>query len=140
MNLVWVESLRQATEMLQWWKSDHPDGVQSTAKNIKALTLHVLASAGFGKSYPFRDSIVAADDPNHMNYREALSLILENAMLILIFGPKFLVRLSWPKKLAQLGQATVAFKQYMTDIMEEERLLMSQGKSGRKNLMTSLIL
>ncbi|MCJ1466040.1 hypothetical protein MMC07_004659 [Pseudocyphellaria aurata] len=139
MTLVWVESLRQASEMLQWWRSDHPHGVRSTAKNIKALTLHVLSSAGFGKSYPFGDSIVAAAKSEHMNYREALTLILENAMLILIFGPSFLARLSRPKKLAQLGQATVVFQKYMTDILEEEKYLMSQGKSGGKNLMTSLI-
>lgn len=139
MTLVWVESLRQATQMLQWWKSDHPEGVRSMAKNIKALTLHVLSSAGFGKSYPFRDSIVAADKSKYMDYRQALFLILENTMLILIFGPKFLARLSRPKKLAQIGQATVAFKRYMTEILEEEKLLILQGKSGKKNLMTSLI-
>lgn len=139
MTLVWVESLRQATEMLQWWKSDNPEGVRSTAKDIKALTLHVLSSAGFGKSYPFGDSVAAAGKSNHMNYREALSLILENAMLILIFGPKFLAQLAWPKNLAQLGQATVAFKKYMMDILEEEKYLIAQGKSGKHNLMTSLI-
>lgn len=67
MTLVWVESLRQASEMLRWWRSDHPDGVRSTAKDIKALTLHVLFSAGFGKSYPLGDSTVAAAESEHMN-------------------------------------------------------------------------
>lgn len=139
MKLVWDESLRQAIEMLAWWKLHDRKGVRSTARNISTLTLHVLSSAGFGKSYPFQDSSEAVKEVGPMNHRDALSLILENAMVILVFGPKFLARLSRPKKLAQLGQATVTFKKYMTEILEEEKILMAQGRSGKGNLMTSLI-
>lgn len=99
----------------------------------------MLSSAGFGKSYPFQDSSEAVKEVGPMNHQDALSLILENAIVILVFGPKFLTRLSRPKKLAQLGQATVTFKKYMTEILEEEKILMAQGRSGKGNLMTLLI-
>lgn len=125
--------------MLAWWKRQGSTGVRSTAGNISTLTLHVLSSAGFGKSYPFQGSTEAAKEASPLNHRDALSMILENTMIILVFGPKFLARLSRPKKLARLGQATVTFKKYMTDILEEEKSLMAQGKSGKGNLMTSLI-
>lgn len=140
MGLVWNESLRQAREMLEWWILQDGKGVRSTAKNMSTLTLHVLVSAGFGKSYPFQDSSkFLKNQPDPMNYRDALSLILENAIIILALGPKFLARLSRPKSLARLGQATVTFKKYMTDVLEEEKGLMAQGKPGRGNLMNSLI-
>jgi cytochrome P450 len=139
MKLVWDESLRQATEMLNWWKMHDNKGVRSTARNISTLTLHVISTVGFGKSYPFQSSIETVKKDSSMNYRDALSLILENVMLILILGPKLLGRLSQPKKLARLGQATMIFKQYMTDMYEEEKGLVAQGKSKSGNLMTSLI-
>lgn len=139
MRLVWDESFRQASEMLAWWKMQGSIGVRSTARNLSTLTLHVLSSAGFGKSYPFQGSTEAVKEASPTNHRDALSMILENTMVILIFGPRLLARLSRPRKLARLGQATVTFKKYMTDILEEEKNLMAQGKSGKGNLMTSLI-
>ena len=137
--MVWEESLRQAFDMLEWWKMQHTKGVRSTARNISTLTLHVLSCAGFGKSYSFQGSMENLKEAGPMNHRDALSLILENTILVLVLSPKFLARLSRPKKLARLGQATVTFKKYMTDILEEEKNLMAQGKSGKGNLMTSLI-
>lgn len=64
-------------------------------------------------------------EASSMNNRDALSMILENTMIILIFGPKFLARLSRPRKLVRIGQATFTFKKYMTDILEEEKNLMA---------------
>jgi cytochrome P450 len=139
MRLVWDESLRQASEMLAWWKTQEGKGVRSTARNMSTLTLHVLASACFGKSYPFQGSTDTLTEADPTNHRDALSLVLENILLVLIFGPNFLARLSRPKRLARLGQATVTFKKYMTDLLEEEMDLMAQGKSERGNLMASLI-
>lgn len=97
MKLVWDESFRQATDMREWWKTQGGKGVRSTAENMKTLTLHVLSSAGFGKFYPFESSTEIMKEAGPMNDRDALSLILENAVLIMILGPKFLARLSRPK-------------------------------------------
>ncbi len=139
MRLVWDESLRQASEMLDWWKMQEGKGVRSTARNMSTLTLHVLARACFERSYSFQGSTDTLTEADPTNHRDALSLILENIVLILAFGPKFLARLSRPKRLARLGQATVTFKKYVTDLLKEEKDLMAQGKSERGNLMASLI-
>ena len=74
-----------------------------------------------------------------MNHRDALSLILENVMLILTLSLKFLTRLFRSKSLTRLDQITMTFKKYMTDILEKKKSLMTQKKSRRDNLMTSLI-
>ena len=84
MRLVWDESFRQASEMLAWWKMQGSTGVSSTARNSSTLTLHVLSSAGFGKSYPFQGSTEAMKEASPMNHRDALSMILGNTMVILI--------------------------------------------------------
>lgn len=143
MRLFWGEVLRQASEMLAWWKiQDKTDG-RGTARNLLTLTLHVLSRPGFWKSYPFQDSteaVAVEKAASPINHRHALSLILENAMVILIFGTELLARLSGPKKLVRFGQATVTFKKYIHDgYTWRKKSLMAMGKSGKGNLMPWLI-
>lgn len=137
--MVWVESLRQAHEMLDWWTSHDSHGIKSTDKDTRILSLHVLASAGFGLSYPF----MSARDPPApgftMTYREALSLILEYT-LIIIAVPNTLLKLPFmPKSWARAGQATTEYRRHMTNMLENERSLISQRAPGAANLMSSLV-
>ena len=106
---------------------------------MSTLTIHVLVSVDFEKSYSFQDSTKTLNEANSMNHRDALSLILKNVMLILTLSLKFLTRLSRLKSLTYLNQITVTFKKYMTNILEKEKELMTQEKSRSDNLMTSLI-
>ncbi|KAF2090209.1 cytochrome P450 monooxygenase-like protein [Saccharata proteae CBS 121410] len=137
---VWTTSLRQAEQMLEYWIIVSPDGVNSTADDSRTLALDVLLSAGFGKDFPFRSSTAGTENPTGpLSYRDSLALILQNAILILALGPKLLSRLSYPKSWARIGQATVTFKQYMADMVSEEKALIAQGESGSGNLMTSMV-
>ncbi|EOD45005.1 putative cytochrome p450 protein [Neofusicoccum parvum UCRNP2] len=144
-RIVWAEALRQAREMRDYWTSRAAQGVSSAADDARTLALHVLLSAGFGKSYPFRSTTKADATGEHrgsLSYRESLALILENAILIVALGPKFLSSLTFPKRWARIGEATVAFKRYMAQALEEEKRLVDQGKprsDDGDNLLTSLV-
>ncbi|THV54440.1 hypothetical protein BGAL_0026g00110 [Botrytis galanthina] len=136
---VWAEALKQSNEVLEFWKS-LPTPIRRTHKDTRTLSLHVLSGAGFGKSYSFKK---AADPPKpgHMfNYRDSLALILENALLILVFGPKFLTRKWLPKRLSRLGRATLDFKDHMQQMVKDEKELIQQGKPGSRNIINSLIM
>ncbi|KAF7909334.1 uncharacterized protein EAF01_003052 [Botrytis porri] len=114
----------------------------TTAEDAKTFSLNILSSAGFGKSYPFRPLPDPENDPNHsMSYNESLSLIVGNAIPILIIGPNFLLkwRRHLPKSLQEIAQATVEFQAYMKEMVQEERKLIATGKQSKPNLMTSLI-
>ena len=136
-DLVWAETVRQARGMLQYWSST--DSVRSTAEDTRVLSLHVLSSAGFGKSYPFESSTAASAATNSASYKQSLQLILDNCILLMVVGQKNLSKSWLPNKWKRIYQATLTFKQYMTEIYEEEKRSMLQGKPESNNLMTSLV-
>ncbi len=138
-GLVWAESLRQAQGMLDWWKNHDSKGVKSTALDTRILSLHVLASAGFGTSYSFASAREPSGSAFAMTYREALSLILEYT-LVVIAVPKLLLKYPVvPKNWARASQATTEFRRHMTNMLEREKHLISQRAPGAANLMSSLV-
>ncbi|KAL8837432.1 MAG: hypothetical protein Q9170_002516 [Blastenia crenularia] len=136
-ELVWSESVKQAIGMLRFWSSK--SSIRSTADDARTLSLHVLSSAGFGKSYPFQGSSEASPQNIATSYKESLQTILDNCILLLVLGQKFLAKPWLPLKLKKLHQATTTFKKYMTDVYEEEKKSISIGTSSGSNLMTSLV-
>lgn len=137
--MVWAESLRQAREALDWWKNHDSNGVRTTDKDTRILSLHVLASAGFGMSYPFMTARESPAPGFTMTYREALSLILEYTLVVIVI-PKMFLKLPFvPKDWARASQATSEFQRYMTNMLEREKQLISQRAPGAANLMSSLV-
>lgn len=138
-DLVWVESLRQTKDMLQYWTRHDQNGVCSTVQDTKILTLHVLSCAGLGQAHSSHSAIDPPEVATEMNYRDAISLILQNAAIVMLLPP----RLHWlpflPKKIAKVGKAVFAFRKYMTGVLNEERNLISQRKPGAGNLMSNLV-
>lgn len=122
--------------MLKYWGSKK--SIQSTADDTRTLSLHVLSSAGFGKSYKFQGH-EELDIDVATSYKGSLQAILDNCILLMVLGTKFLSIKYLPAKLRRLYQATVTFKQYMTDVYETEKLAIAEGKATGRNLMTSLI-
>ncbi|MCJ1260725.1 hypothetical protein MMC22_000587 [Lobaria immixta] len=140
-SLVWIESLSQARQMMEYWEAKKT--VTTLAQDAKTFSLHVLSSAGFGKSYPFDSSSDTVRGEHSNTYKESLFLILENAILILVLGPKLLsnrfLQMIIPSHWVRVGQATVDYKAYMAEIIEEEKNMQAQGRQSRDNLMTALI-
>ena len=123
--------------MLEYWKSR--SSIKSTADDARTFSLHVLSKAGFGKSYQFKGLDDTSPTQMATNYKEPLQTILDNCILLMVLGRKFL-SLKWlPKKLKKLHQATVNFQQYMAEVYEKEKQAIADGKSTERNLMTSLI-
>lgn len=124
--------------MLEHWKSAGKAGVRSTAADARTLALDVLLFAGFGKSFPFKGAGKKEKASGPLSYRDALSLILENAILILAMGPKTLQRLWFIPGLGRITQATVQFKQHMVDLIEESKHK-AEVQGTDANLLTSLV-
>lgn len=64
---------------------------------------------------------------------------LENSLLILVLGSRFLTRRFLPRIWSRIGQATVDFKFHVTEMVNEERRLLSQEKAGGENIFNSLL-
>jgi hypothetical protein len=123
MGLVWTECIRQANEMLDFWK-DCSD-IRQTGKDVRRFSLHVLTSTGFGKSYHFdRCTDENVRERDSMTYKDSLSLILENCILIMFLGPKFLtgsLQRFLPMHWRLVGQATSTFKKHIAESISRKR-------------------
>jgi hypothetical protein len=138
MDFVWSESIRQAQDLARAWTTD---GIYSCSKDTRTVSLNVLAATGFRKSFAFKrsngeDTQGEYDD---FSYCGALQTILDNAVLLLVLRPDFLLSRYLPKSWKRIGTAAKAFQQYMSRMLEEEIELLRQGKKGSESLMTALI-
>ncbi len=126
--------------MLQSWCSYGPEGTKSSAEDLRTLAINVLAFAGFQKSYPFKSSQQAKErSKNTSSYRDALAIILQNVLVLLVVPSQVFSLPFLPTKWAQVGWAKRAFKQHMLDQIADEKQLISEGKPGSGTLVSNLV-
>ena len=111
------------------------------ASDIRPVSLHVMSGAVFGKSNPFRraeeDNPSAKDDSS--SYGEALRIILDRCIPLVVLGRKHLSNPWLPKGFRELYQATIVFQEHMTEAYETEKRAMMRNEKMESNLMTSLV-
>ena len=124
--------------MLRYWTSK--TSITSSAEDLRTLSLHILSRAGFGKSFEFEgaDEKDASTSPS-ANYKESLQTILENCVLILALGTKFLANPWLPRKFRAVHEAWVYFHAYMTKMYEDEKRAFAEGKTTDHNIMTLMV-
>ena len=125
--------------MLVSWVNLDRQGSDSTAQDTMTLALHVLTCAGFGVSYPFHSGLSAHQSGHVMTYREALSLVLHNVLIIFLIPRQVLTSPFVPTKLQCIGKAILEFKAYMVEMTREERKSTSKENLGAGNLLSSLV-
>lgn len=140
MSFVWTESLRQSQSLIEsWTKGNNKEGFSSTAKDTRTLSLNVMAACGFRRSFDFQGSSEEVSEKGTYSYRDALQIVLDSAILLMLIPYQYL-QYSWlPQKLRILGKAAADFKLHMTQMLEEEAKMMDRGEKGSGSLMTSLV-
>jgi cytochrome P450 len=135
---LWTISLHQATDMLKSWTSCNISGRISIAKDTRTLSLNVLAGTGFQRDYKFTASFETATD-EEPSYREALAIVLDNALFMMLVPLNVLLMPLVPASWARIGQATEEFRGYMTNLLKEERRLLDFDLPSSGNLISSLV-
>ncbi|KAK8127192.1 hypothetical protein PG984_008300 [Apiospora sp. TS-2023a] len=139
-EIVWSESLAQADGMIRYWTAK--PSIASTADDARTLSLHILSRAGFGRSFKFQGHLEkAATASVVMDYKESLQIVLDNSILIMALGTKFLTKSLLPASLRGVHHAIVAYQEYMTRIYEEEKGSVAQNgiKPMSRTLMSTLV-
>ncbi|KAF2440884.1 cytochrome P450 monooxygenase-like protein [Karstenula rhodostoma CBS 690.94] len=148
-ELVWGESLKEASQMLVYWMERAKKPIRTLAQDTQIFSLNVLAAALFDRSYPFegrqesklREEATSSETKDGaFGYRDSIATILHMIVPIMVFGERKL-RDSWwlPKGWQKAGYAVANFRKYVTDLINEERLSIAQGKAGSANLVTNLV-
>lgn len=144
MKLVWSESLSQTRQMLNTWTTGASlaHGITSVAKDTRTLSLNVLAATGFRQSFSFQSSSDenAGEETNTASsYRDALSTVLDNAILLMLI-PRWYLSLPFvPQSLQRIGKAAEGFKKHMERMLVDETAAHKQGRTGAGGLMTSFV-
>ncbi|KAF2106159.1 putative cytochrome P450 monooxygenase [Lophiotrema nucula] len=143
MDFTWNEARRQATQMLDSWieQSESKDGLTSVAKNTRAVSLNIMAASGFHRSFQFKSSTRESEGPvnGEFSYRDALQIVLDNAILLMLISPRMLLGWWLPTSLRRVGQAAADFKTHMTRMMEKDLQALQEGQPGSQSLMTSFV-
>ncbi|KAI0440354.1 cytochrome P450 [Xylaria telfairii] len=138
MEFVWDESLRQARSMLSSWLSAADTGIPSMQRDTRTLSLNVLASTGFRKSYEFRSSTETAVDEAG-SYRDSLQTVLDNVIPLMLVPYRVLANPLLPKGWVRVGNAAAAFKQHMAKMLEEETVALKEKRPGSGGIMTAFV-
>jgi cytochrome P450 len=140
-GLVWKETIKQAGGMIEEWSKAVAFGGNDLASSFMKLALHVLTSAGFGRSYEFAKGTTLVPDGHALSYRDTLAIILGDFFTSLlsynIKAPIWML----PKTLKNMKLAQAEFKQYMVEMTEEQREYVKSGKqiAQQDNLISALI-
>lgn len=137
---VWGESLRQADGMLQWWTSQGSSPVTTTAKDVRALSLNVLAHVGFRQNYPFDGKGENTNTQEALSFRQTLCFVLDNALLTMVVPARFLRLPFLPLKWRQVGEAIDKLRHHMTALYNEEISSSAQNSPKPANLMSTMVL
>src|SRR5450755_4744389 len=99
--------------MLTIWLDDGVKGTSTTVRDVTIVALHVLTRALFGgKSHSFKDELEIKFEGRTMSYRDALSIILRNAVHAVATPHRLLSLPFLPQKFRLLGEAIRAFNAY----------------------------
>lgn len=125
--------------MIKYWSSK--SSIDSVAADTRTVSLHVMSGAIFGKSYLFRgaDEDTSSTKEDSSSYGEALRIILDRCIPLVVLGRKNLSKKWLPKSFRELYQATLVFQEHMTKAYEAEKRAISRNDKLENNLMTSLV-
>jgi cytochrome P450 len=136
-------AFRQGTQMIQHWMSAGSKGVNTVKHDTRTVALNVLAYTAFGKEFDFyrtqdQGSRKKNKSQGALSYRDALAVILHDALLLLALGQRVVRQLSFVPRLGLLGDAADQFQQYMTEMWKESSASQHDEKA-RGNLISSLV-
>lgn len=134
-----MESILQSTGLIRYWSSK--SSIDSVATDARTVSLHVMSGAVFGKSYPFQgaDERSSSTQEGSSSYGEALRIILDRCIPLVVLGRKNLSKSWLPKNFRELYQATLVFQEHMTEAYETEKRSINHEDKLENNLMTSLV-
>lgn len=151
MNLVWDESLRQAKALCAWWERN-AEGFNTSCEDAMTVALNVLATAGLGHSWSFRQSTSQnsgrrdTSEIQSADYRDTLATIL-SSMNVLSLTPdwmydlnlRYVPLLPLPKAWRDHLMAAKRLRMLMRKIVEERRAEFRDGKIKENTFLNSMI-
>lgn len=144
-RVVWQESLHQAKVMMTGWMGPDDDvskPLYDVSDQAMRLSLHVISRAGFNVrlTWPHeKESVQKTPEGHKMTFKDALTVLLENLLVVLIF-PKWILKWAPNKMLNETYEAYSEWGQYMREMYVKKRGEIESGEEGDgMDLMGALV-
>jgi len=129
--------------MLKSWVAAGKSGISNTRDDTMVLALHVLTAAGFGKSYDFDNATSTVTEGHKMTFGDALHVVLSKFVVVLLSSslniPRGAVAKILPRSFTDVQFAIAEFKQYLVEMVAEERASVGKKSEDQDNLMSALL-
>ena len=128
--------------MLSHWLTAEKGKVRDMVDDTRIVALHVLSAAGFGVRQDFGGGVRKVPEGHTLSFRDSLMLVLFHLVMVLTFSFNLNLMLSsfMPKKIQRVGTAVKEFRQYMDEMLDNERQAMTTKQGASKpNLINTLI-
>ena len=140
---VWQESRAQTRALVEAWLEASTAGVDCVATDLRTVTLNVLAAVGFRRPAKFVSALHKHTGehmaPNASTFRDALAMVLDNALVLLVVPMRVLRWPIWPQKMQMLGRVGQQLKQHMDKMLDDELASADRGEQGSGGIMTALL-
>ncbi|KAH7192841.1 cytochrome P450 [Fusarium flagelliforme] len=104
---------------------------------LRAIAINFLTRVAYGRHTPFSISSSYRDSNKSLSYMDAIALVTD-LLLAAAFVPSSILRLPFMPRLSKrLGQALVQLPSLTTDMLDQERLRLSDDVQN--NIMTTLL-
>ena len=109
--------------MLSHWLTAEKGKVRGMVDDTRTVALHVLSTAGFGVRQDFGGGVRKVPEGHTMSFSDSLMLVLCHLVTVLTFSFNLNLMLSnfMPKKIQRVGTAVKEFRQYMNEMLDNER-------------------
>lgn len=127
--------------MLEYWSTQSAAGIPGMQRDIRTITLNVLASTVFKETSEFIGSahLKMKDLSTAETFRDALFITHYYIIHLMIIPYQYLVGKYVPESLYQIGHAALRLKQIMIELVKKEKAALKDGKTGSGGLVTSLV-
>ena len=139
MGLVWKESSRQATEMVEYFATTLKGETNETIEGLRSIAMNVLGSAGYGTPQPWKQNVKVAESGYKLTYVEAVSAVINNIIAIAVIPAGIFSLQIMPDGMQRIGIALQEFPLRTKEMLEAERKSTSSDASPRNNMMSTMV-
>lgn len=127
--------------MREYWSDQSAAGIPDMQRDIRTITLNVLASTVFKEKSEFIGSahLKEKDLSTAESFRDALFVVHYYIVHLMIIPYQYLTGPYVPKSLYKIGYAARRLKEVMKQVVKEEKIAIQDGKPGSGGLVTSLV-
>jgi cytochrome P450 len=137
-SLVFGESCRQASEMMNVYTSQRGGVTTETMRDTKRIAINVLGLVGFGMTTSWSEESTTAKQSKgyRLSYMEATKTVVENIVEAAILPSKLLLLPLFPTSWQNIAHAKREFPLHTEEMLESEKKRQKASGEPRSNLLS----